>query len=819
MVGPEISQFLLVERLGAGGMGEVYLAVDKLLDRKVAIKLLSQSRASNGHSERHLLREARAAAGLDHPNICTIHEVGEHDGHGYIAMQYVEGETLASIIARGPLSIDQTLSVACQLSEALAAAHAVGIIHRDIKPHNLMLTPKGQLKVLDFGLATRFAPANVSDKQSARDPLLHSAQGASAEITIDKEKTLSLTSESGAMAGTIPYMSPEQLRGELLDQRTDIFSFGSVIYEALTAKRLFGRETLAETMSAILGDGIPERLPGSVIDSRVRKLEVVLKKCLSKERDGRYESAGELAATLREIQNEWVSGEFARSAPLRKSIPRAAKISAAAIFGLIVVLGVVVWSIWSRTESVVNAAVSKPTVESIAVLPLKTSTTDSSGEYLSDGLTVSLINQLSQISTLKVIARNSVFRYKGQDVDPKTVGQQLNVSAVLRGTIEEQGDGVEVSLVLTDTNQNNVLWSKRFNSKRQDVLELQSSILRDVTEELRPQSAADMESRLQKRTTRNLAAYELYLKGIFNLNKRTPAGAKTALESFQEAVKRDPNYALAFAGLADAYSLLDDFNLEQPKIALPKAEEAARKALAIDPSLGEAHSTLALVDRDLRLDWLAAENELKRALELNPNYAVTYNRYGWFLISVGRFDEALMHMRRAQELDPRSLNINTAVGLPYHFAKRLDKAIEEYQRTLQLDPDFYPANFYLGMAYAQAGRPKEAIKIFQRLRKVDEAGTDTTVCLVYAYVKAGQKEQARAIFNNFLKSRSRKYISLYDLALMYAQLDQPDQAIDLLEKAYDEDEGHSLILVDPLLDPVRGNPRFEAILKRLKLIN
>src|SRR5689334_9259682 len=817
MVGPEISQFFLVERLGSGGMGEVYLAVDKLLDRKVAIKLLSQSQASNGHSQRHLLREARAAAGLDHPNICTIHEVGEHDGHGYIAMQYVEGETLASIIAREPLSTDQTLSVACQLSEALAAAHAVGIIHRDIKPHNLMLTPKGQLKVLDFGLATRFAPATLSDKQFLRDPILYSTDGASYELSIDKEKTLSLTSESGAMAGTIPYMSPEQLRGELLDQRTDIFSFGSVIYEALTGKRLFGRETLAETMTAILNEPMPEPIPRVATDRTLSQLQVVLKKCLSKDRGGRYESAGELAATLSEIQRR-VAVELAGNVPARRSLPRFAKISAA-ILSLLVVIGVLVWSIWSPTKPVVNAAVNKPTVASIAVLPLKTSTSDSNGEYLSDGLTVSLINQLSQISTLKVIARNSAFRYKGQDVDPKTVGQQLNVSAVLRGTIEEQGDGVEVSLVLTDTSQNNVLWSKRFNSKRQDVLDLQSSILREVTEELRPQSAADMESRMQKRTTRVLGAYELYLKGIFSLNKRTPAGAKTALESFQEAVKLDPNYALAFAGLADAYSLLDDFNLERPKTALPKAEEAALKALAIDPSLGEAHSTLALVNRDLKLDWPAAEAELKRALELNPNYAITYNRYGWFLISVRRFDEALMHMRRAQELDPRSLNINTAVGLPYHFSKRLDKAIEEYQRTLQLDPDFYPANFYLGMAYVEIGRARDAIKIFQRLKKVDETGTDTSVCLAYAYAKLGQTEQARAILNDLLKPKSRKYISLYDLALIYAQLQQPDQAIDLLERAYAEHEGSSLILVDPLLDPLRGNPRFQAILKRLKLIN
>jgi serine/threonine protein kinase/Flp pilus assembly protein TadD len=818
MVGQEISQFILVERLGSGGMGEVYLAIDKRLDRKVAIKLLSPSHAVNSNAQRHLLREARAAAGLDHPNICTIHEVGEHDGHGYIAMQYVEGETLASVIARNPLSTDQTLSVAIQLSEALAAAHAIGIIHRDIKPHNLMLTPKGKLIVLDFGLATRLAATNYSDSRSTKDPISNSTAAGSTDHILDKEKTLSLTSESGAMVGTIPYMSPEQLRGDPVDQRTDLFSFGSVIHEALTGKRLFGRQTISETMNAILRSEIPEPIPDFTADPKLRNLQAVLTRCLSTERNDRFESAAELAAALREIETQALKSELAGSMPALRSIPRIAKVLAPVLV-LIVVLGIVVRSSWNPKAPIANAANAKPTVASIAVLPLKTSTQDASDEYISDGLTVSLINQLSQISTLKVIARNSAFRYKGQEVDPKIVGEQLNVGAVLGGSIEEQGDGVEVSLVLTDTSQNNVLWTKRFTSKKHDVLELQSNILREVTEELRPLSAADMESRSQRRQTRNRVAYGLYLKGLFNLNKRTAAGTMIALESFKEAIKVDPEYALAFAGLADAYSLLDDFYIERGKTSFAKAEEAARKALAIDPTLGEAHSTLALINRDFKLDWPAAEEELKRALELNPNYAITYNRYGWFLISVGRFDEALMHMRKAQELDPDSLNINTAVGLPHFYARRYDKAIEEFQRTLQLNPDFYPANLYLGMAYTEKGLVKEAIKIFQGLRKVDEKGTDTGVCLAHAYVKLGQNNRARNILNELKKSKRANFLPLYDLALIHAQLQQPDEALDLLEKAYAESELSSLVLVEPMLDPLKGNPRFDALMKRLKLTN
>lgn len=797
MLGQEISRFVLAERLGSGGMGEVYLAIDKLLDRKVAIKLLSPS---------HLLREARAAAGLDHPNICTIHEVGEHDGHGYIAMQYVEGETLASVIAREPLSSDKALSVACQLAEALAAAHAIGIIHRDIKPHNMMVTPKGQLKVLDFGLAKKLSGTDVADNHSAGNSGSHSPKSLAVD---DNEKTLSLMSESGVMEGTIPYMSPEQVRGDALDQRTDIFSFGSVIYEALTGKRLFGRETLSETMTAIRTEDVPDPIPGIPTDAISNELQVVLKKCLQKERGLRYESAAELAATLRDIQTRAEAAKIPLAvAPISRRLT-----IAAAVAGLIFVLAIVVRLTWNRNEPVVIPADSKPAVASIAVLPLKSSTPDAGGEYLGDGLTVNLINQLGQIPTLKVVGRNSVFLYKDQDVDPETVGQQLKVGAVLRGNIEEQGDSVEVSLVLTDT-KNNVLWTKRFSSKRQDTLELQSNILRDVTEELRPQSVDDMQSRFQRRQTQNRNAYDLYNKGLFYLNKRTRDSTKIALESFQQAVKLDQNYALAYAGLADAYSLLDDFNLERGYISFPKAEEAARKALAIDPTLGEAHSTLGLIYRDFNLDWPAAEAELKLALEYNPNHAVTYNRYGWFLLSAKRFGEALMKMRRAQELDPSSLNLNNAVGLPYYFSRQYDKAIEEFQRTLQLEPKFYPANLYLAYSYVETGKTKEALEIFERLRNEDKQ--DTVLSFVYAYMKAGQKDRARRVFNNF---KGRKNMSPYLLTLIYSQLGQVDDAINALEKAYAEHDMSPLVLVDPKLDPLRGDARFEAIVKRLKLPN
>lgn len=814
MLGQEISRFVLAERLGSGGMGEVYLAIDKLLDRKVAIKLLSPS---------HFLREARAAARLDHPNICTIHEVGEHDGHGYIAMQYVEGETLASVIARQPLSSDRALSVACQLSEALVAAHAIGIIHRDIKPHNMMVTPKGQLKVLDFGLAKRLSATDGSDNQSAEKTVSKPAKALRVD---DAEQTLSLMSESGVMEGTIPYMSPEQLRGETLDQRTDIFSFGSVIHEALTGKRLFRRDTLNDTINAIKHEEILEPIPGSDTDPVLSELQVVLKKCLSKDRNLRYESAVELAATLREIQKttqttptkptHQTASEVDPPKPAPRRISRLLQFSAA-IIAFIIVLGIVVRLSGNRTQPVVNPPASKPAVASIAVLPLKDSTPDAGDEYLSDGLTGNLISSLSQIPTLKVIGRNSAFRYKGQEVDPRTVGQQLNVGAVLGGSIEKQGDVVEVSLVLTDTSQNNVLWTKQFIGKRQDTFELQSNILREVTEELRPQSVADMQSRFQRRQSQNRDANNLYNKGIVHLNRRSAESTKIALESFQQAIKLDQKYALAFSGLADAYSLLDDFNLERANISFPKAREAAYKALDIDGTLGEAHSTLALIERDFNLDWPAAERELQLALHYNPNHAVTYNRYGWFLISLGRWEEAMVKMRQALDLDPRSLNINNAIGLPYHFSRQFDKAIVEYQRTLQLDPDFYPANLYLAYAYVETGRTKEALDIFQRIRKDDKEGTDTVVSLVYAYMKAGQQDRARRIFNNFRKSR--KYISPYNLVLIYSQLRDIDQAIAALETSYAERDMSSLVMVDPMLDPLRSDPRFQAILKRLKLPN
>lgn len=810
MIGEKIAHYVIIGKLGSGGMGEVYLALDTVLNRRVAVKVLSRDLTSDLNAVRYFRREARAAATLDHPNICTIHEVGEENSRGYIVMQHVEGETLAARIKRQPLHLGEVLSIACQLADALATAHLAGVIHRDIKPHNIMLTPKGQLKVLDFGLATVGLPVTAPG-QATGSSATEVASGNGSRVAINTTETLSLRSEPGELVGTLPYMSPEQVRREALDVRTDVFSFGSVIVEALTGKSAFLRETPRATMEAIRTEPV---LPLAVPGETSVELQRIVRKCLEKERDSRYDSARELFAELDELRRKYEMSIAKEKTFARR--PGAYLRLAALLVAVFVIIGAVLAGSVGGTKESPPGAATGLTQRSIAVLPLKQEGDDPTTLYLSDGITASLINQLSQLSNLKVISRNSAFRYKGQDIDPQTVGRELNVEAVLTGSIEQRGENLSVFLVLSDASRNRPVWGRRFVSKREGVLELQSDILRAVTEALRPQSVAPLEAQFRRRSTENIDAYNLYLKGMFHLNKRSQDGLKVALESFHEALRLDPNYALAHSGLADAYSLLDDFSMEAPVVSQPLAEQSALRALAIDPDLAEAHSTLGLIYRDDKMDWPAAERELKRALEINPNYALTHNRYGWYLISLGRFDEALMYMRKAQELDPRSLNINTAIGLPYLFARNYDKAVEEFQRTLQLDPEFYPANLYLALSYTQMGRQEEAIKIFKRLQSSNE-GPDIATALACAHAAAGQETEARNILQSLLEMQKHRHVPAYDIALIYAQLRDNDQAFFWLEQARVDHTLTTLLKVHPLLDPLRGDPRFNTLLQRVNL--
>jgi len=822
-------------------MGEVLLGEDtKQHGRKVALKVLPQEVTKSESRLRRFKQEARAILALNHPNILTIYEIGQTADSYYIATEYIEGETLRHCLWRGPIKLDEMLGVGIQVAMALEAAHAEGIVHRDIKPENIMLRQDKFVrdrfvKVLDFGLA------KLTDREpSSSDP---------------EAVTIPITETSpGTIMGTSGYMSPEQAQGESIDARSDVFSLGVVLYEMLAGQPPFKGKTDSHTRVSII-DHDPQAL-SHYVPNVPRQLERIVAKALAKDRLKRYQTITDLKLDLEQLRDELHTsdtGELTRAARdtqtemvtsgptvVRSNVETVAQSATASsssgvtaapsrsrrwlVYSIAGMLGVLLLVV-----AVVLFASSRPAINSVAVLPFVNDSKDPNVEYLSDGITESIINSLSQLPSLTVMSRNASFRFKGSNLDPVEAGRNLNVGAVLTGRLLKLDDRFVIKAELIKVADGSQLWGDEYNSSLADIFSVQEEVSKKISQNLRLRLTGEDEEKLAKRYTHDAEAYQFYLKGRYFWNRRNEEGFRNGIDYFKRAEEKDPTFALAFSGLADSYALLCDIGVVRPLDEMPKAKAAAQKAVDADPTLAEAYTSRAFVRLAYDWDWLGAQNDFQQALKLNPKYPTAHQWYASYLMQMGKFSLAKAEIEEAHNLDPLSPIISANTGLYSYYEHNYDDAIAKYKVTLQSDPDFWVARHYLALAYVQKGMHSEAIAELRKLIKapvsgpipeqVVEAESEATSSLGFVYGMAGKQAEAQAILKQLEALAKRRYVSPLYFAIVYAGLKDNDKAIEYLNQAFDtRHPGLVLIRIEPMFDGLRSDERFKALIKRFEPI-
>ena len=819
MLDQTISHYRIVRKLGAGSMGEVYEAEDGRLGRRVAIKFLPEALTTDGLARERFQREARTASALNHANICTLYDIGEDQGRPFIVMELLQGETLRRRIEGGPLPLDQVLDFAVQVAEGLEAAHAAGIIHRDLKPGNIFITDRGQAKIVDFGLAK---PAGEGKPESG--------SGRGASQSSDENPTQSIDpnhlTSAGTLMGTVAYMSPEQARGDELDARTDLFSFGTVLYEMATGRRPFTGKTSALVFHAILA-GTPK--PVSELNPALpTELDRIVARELEKDLAKRYQHAADIKSDLNRLRRDLESGfaapAMAREAPssgVRWTSRPGRWIVAGA--GLSILLGIfAAFDLGGLRGRLAGSGAPGP-IRSLAVLPFENLSADPAEEYLVDGMTDEVITDLARLGGLTVISRTSVMTYKGAKKRLPEIGRELHVDAVIEGSVLKAGDRLRITAQLIAVPADKHLWAQSYERNSADILAMQddvaADILRNVQGQLQLQAKPGIQAPIVSHRTESTEAYDAYLEGRYFWNQRTEAGFQKAIKYFNRAVEQDPNYAVAYAGLADTYVLLGEYGFVPAREAYGKAREAAAKALQLDETLAEAHCTLAAVKGDYDWDWPGAESEFGRAIELNPGYATAHQWHGELLSDLGRYPEATAEIQQAQQLDPLSPIINVIAGDILMRAGQNDLASDQLRQTIDLSPNFAPAHLRLGYVYLRKKAFAEAAAEFQKALTLTPTSPKDMSALGNAYAREGKRADARKLLGELQQRSRQRYVSWCHIANIYAGLGETDQAFASLEKAYAERD--PILVVDlksnPLFDPLRSDPRFSALVRRVGL--